>query len=100
LTNGGGPGRRARDEPGQIGCFIWGLAHGIRDAFTGGKLPKRLDGTTFAYGVTVDGGLCYVFDNGIALYEGFGAQYIEGFEPYRAWGATVNMPIDSGSRTS
>src|SRR5262249_23798439 len=53
--------------------------------------PERLDGTTFAIGVTSDTGIRYFFDNGLALYAGFRMQFIKGFQPYLAWGPIFNV---------
>jgi hypothetical protein len=61
-----------------------------------GVKPKRLDGTSFAYGGTADLGVRYIFDNGIALYGGFRVQYLEGLEQYLAWGPMVNMSVRFG----
>jgi hypothetical protein len=60
--------------------------------------PKRLDGTTFAYGVTSDLTLRYVFDNGIAPYVGFRVQYINGHEEYLAWGPLAGVSFRFGGR--
>ena len=58
--------------------------------------PKRIDGTTFAYGVSADAGVRYVFDNGVAVYGGFRVQYFEGFQTYLAWGPIINMSVRFG----
>jgi hypothetical protein len=59
---------------------------------------KRQDGTTFAYGVTSDLNLRYVFANGIAPYIGFRVQYINGHEEYLAWGPLAGVSFRFGGR--
>ena len=52
----------------------------------------------FAYGGTVDGGVRYVFDNGIAVYAGYRAQVIQGNDQYLAHGPLFNMSVRFGGK--
>jgi hypothetical protein len=58
--------------------------------------PKRIDGTTFAYGVTSDLSIRYIFDNGIAPYLGFRVQYLNGHEEFLAWGPLAGVSFRFG----
>ena len=58
--------------------------------------PRRIDGTTFAKGVTADLNVRYIFDNGISPYVGFRVQYIKGHETFLAWGPLVGVSFRFG----
>ena len=60
--------------------------------------PRRIDGTTLAYGVTSDLNLRYIFDNGISPYVGFRVQYIKGHEQFLAWGPLAGVSFRFGGR--
>jgi len=60
--------------------------------------PRRIDGTTLAYGVTSDLNLRYIFDNGISPYVGFRVQYIKGHEQFLAWGPLAGVSFRFGGK--
>ena len=61
-----------------------------------GFRPKRLDGTTFAYGATSDVGLGYTITDRLQLYGAFRVQFLEGHERYLAWGPMINLSVRLG----
>ena len=64
---------------------------------TGVKVD-RLDGTTFAYGVTGDVTLRYLLSDMVSVYGGGRVQYIKGHEDYLAYGPIVGMSVRFGGR--
>lgn len=61
-----------------------------------GVTVKRLDGTTFAYGVTADALVRYVSDIGLSAYLGMRVQYLEGHDKFLAWGPLVGLSLRFG----
>ena len=59
----------------------------------GEERVKRLDGTTFAYGVTTDLHVLYVFDPTMLAYAGMRVQYIRGHERYLAYGPVFGVSL-------
>lgn len=61
---------------------------------------KRLDGTTFAYGVTSDATVRYLFDVGgvgVSVYAGMRVQAIKGHEQFLAWGPIIGLSMLFGN---
>jgi hypothetical protein len=56
-----------------------------------GVSVKRLDGTTFAYGVTADATVRYLLNDMLSVYAGMRVQYIEGHETFLAYGPLIGM---------
>jgi hypothetical protein len=73
-----------------------GVVYEVQSA-TDGR-PRRIDGTTFAYGVTSDLNLRYIFDNGISPYVGLRVQYIKGHETFLAWGPLAGVSFRFGGK--
>jgi hypothetical protein len=61
-----------------------------------GRTARSIDGTTFAFGVTSDLTLRYIFDNGISPYFGFRVQYLNGHETFLAWGPLAGVSFRFG----
>ena len=70
------------------------------NVFTGPVNIKvvRLDGTTFARGVTADLTLRYLVNDAMSIYVGGRAQYIKGHEQFLAYGPIVGMSVRFGGR--
>ena len=64
---------------------------------TGVKVD-RLDGTTFAYGVTGDVTLRYLVSDTVSFYAGGRVQYINGHEEYLAYGPMVGLSVRFGGQ--
>ncbi|HEX9819620.1 MAG TPA: hypothetical protein VGD07_08415 [Methylomirabilota bacterium] len=58
----------------------------------------RLDGTTFAYGVTADATVRYLLSDTVSVYGGGRVQYIRGHEEYLAYGPIMGMSVRFGGR--
>jgi hypothetical protein len=58
----------------------------------------RLDGTTFAYGVTADMTVRYLLSDTVSIYGGGRVQYINGHEEYLAYGPIMGMSVRFGGR--
>jgi len=56
----------------------------------------RLDGTTFAHGVTADVTLRYLITDALSVYAGGRVQYIKGHEQFLAYGPIVGMSVRFG----
>ena len=61
-----------------------------------GIAPKRLDGTTFAYGATSDAGIRYTINDRFQMYGAFRVQFLEGHQRYLAWGPMLNLSVRLG----
>lgn len=59
---------------------------------------NRLDGTTFAYGVTADASVRWIISESLSAYAGFRVQYIKGHEQYLAYGPLLGMSYRFGAR--
>ena len=59
---------------------------------------KRLDGTTFAYGGTVDATIRWLISDTLSTYVGMRVQYIKGHETFLAYGPLVGMSVRFGGR--
>lgn len=59
---------------------------------------NRLDGTTFAYGVTGDATVRYIVNDTLSVYAGMRVQYIHGHERYLAYGPLVGMSVRFGGK--
>lgn len=74
--------------------------HGVvyaTDATPTAIRPKRLDGTTFAVGVTAEAGIRYTWlREKLSVYGGFRLQHLHGHETFLAWGPVINMSIEFG----
>jgi len=57
---------------------------------------KRLDGTTAAYGVTVDATIRWLINETLSTYAGMRVQYIKGHETYLAYGHCSGCRFASG----
>lgn len=65
------------------------------------RLPvpvNRLDGTTFAYGVTADASVRWIINESLSAYAGMRVQYIKGHETYLAYGPLIGMSYRFGVR--
>lgn len=58
---------------------------------------KRLDGTTFAYGVTADLSLRWIITETLSAYAGMRVQYIKGHDTYLAYGPLLGMSFRFGA---
>lgn len=59
---------------------------------------NRLDGTTFAYGGTVDATIRYLITDALSAYTGMRVQYIKGHERYLAYGPLFGVSIRFGGK--
>jgi len=59
---------------------------------------KRLDGTTFAYGGTVDATLRWLINDTLSAYAGMRVQYLKGHEEFLAYGPLVGMSVRFGGK--
>lgn len=58
---------------------------------------NRLDGTTFAYGVTADASVRWVINEALSAYAGLRVQYIKGHDTYLAYGPLLGMSYRFGT---
>jgi hypothetical protein len=58
----------------------------------------RLDGTTFAYGVTADATVRWIINDTISAYAGMRVQYIHGHDKYLAYGPLLGMSFRFGGK--
>ena len=58
----------------------------------------RLDGTTFAYGVTSDATVRWIINETLSAYAGMRVQYIKGHEKYLAYGPLVGLSVRFGGK--
>ena len=56
----------------------------------------RIDGTTFAYGITADLTFRYLINDAVSVYAGGRVQYIKGHETFLAYGPMVGMTVRFG----
>ena len=63
-----------------------------------GPTVKRLDGTTFAYGVTGDATVRWIVNDTLSVYAGMRVQYINGHETYLAYGPLLGMSVRFGGK--
>lgn len=63
-----------------------------------GLKVDRLDGTTFAYGVTADVTVRYLLSDAVSIYGGGRVQYIKGHEEYLAYGPIIGMSVRFGGK--
>ncbi|HEU4369022.1 MAG TPA: hypothetical protein VFV05_12445 [Methylomirabilota bacterium] len=63
-----------------------------------GVRANRIDGTTFAYGVTADVTVRYLLSDTVSVYGGGRVQYINGHEEYLAYGPIVGMSVRFGGK--
>ena len=72
------------------------------DVNTGTPVPPfkavRLDGTTFAYGVTADATVRYLLNETVSMYTGMRVQYIKGHETYLAYGPLFGLSVRFGGK--
>lgn len=59
---------------------------------------RRVDGTTFAYGVTADATVRWIVTDTLAAYVGMRVQYIKGHETYLAYGPVLGLSFRLGAR--
>jgi len=59
---------------------------------------NRLDGTTFAYGATVDATVRYLINETVSAYTGMRVQYIKGHEKYLAYGPLFGLSVRFGGK--
>jgi hypothetical protein len=59
---------------------------------------KRLDGTTFAYGVTADATVRWIINEMLSAYAGMRVQYINGHDTYLAYGPLLGMSFRFGGK--
>jgi hypothetical protein len=67
-------------------------------AFNNDGTVKRLDGTTFAYGGTLDASIRWLINDTVSAYAGVRAQYIKGHEQYLAYGPLFGMSVRFGGK--
>ena len=58
----------------------------------------RQDGTTFAYGATVDATVRYIINEAVSAYTGMRVQYIKGHEKYLAYGPLFGLSVRFGGK--
>jgi len=58
----------------------------------------RIDGTTFAIGVTSDLTVRYLINESFSVYTGMRVQFLEGHEKYLAYGPLVGMSVRFGGK--
>jgi hypothetical protein len=63
-----------------------------------GATVKRLDGTTFAYGVTGDATVRWIINDTLSVYAGMRVQFIEGHQTYLAWGPLLGLSARFGGK--
>jgi hypothetical protein len=74
----------------------------VLNPLTGAVVPplkvNRIDGTTFAYGVTVDATVRYLINEAVSAYTGMRVQYIKGHEKYLAYGPLFGLSVRFGGK--
>ena len=63
-----------------------------------GRRIRRLDGTTFAYGGTVDATLRWLINDTLSAYAGMRVQYLKGHEEFLAYGPLMGMSVRFGGK--
>jgi hypothetical protein len=66
--------------------------------FTPPPVVDRLDGTTFAYGVTAEAGIRWILTEALSAYAGMRVQYIHGHETFLAYGPILAMSFRFGGK--